>query len=68
MKRTYYMGDQALPQIAFTASERTTLRRAALILAKTRELREDDDDDFTTDIALAMHTCEELSRDAEIPA
>jgi hypothetical protein len=60
----YYMGCRDWPSVRLSDAERRTLARAAVILTGLRELREDDD--LTTDIALAAHLCCELSEREEL--
>jgi hypothetical protein len=67
-KREFFMGEEDLPQIRFTPKERMLLKQAAQLLQEVRDLRTDDDDDLTTDVALAHHVCLELSQDSIIHA
>ena len=66
-KRTFAFGERDLPEVRLTPKERATLAAAARILGQVREMRQDSDDDLTTDIALAHHTCLELAEDVVVP-
>ena len=66
MKIVYFMGERDLPSVRLTARETGTLLAAGRILAQLRELRDDADDDLTTDVALASHTCLEIGTEGVI--
>ena len=63
MRREYFMGEACLPRVRLTVGERSALASASVILARLRELRDDADDELTTDVALASHVCRELSEE-----
>ncbi len=58
---------QELRELRLSKAERSTLVQAAAILGKIRELRDDADDDQTTDIALAAHVCQEVAAEETLP-
>jgi hypothetical protein len=67
-KREFFMDEEDLPQIRFSPKERLLLSQTAKLLQEVRELRMDEDDDLTTDVALAHYLCNELAQETVMSA
>lgn len=61
MKTTHFMGEPDLIDAILSGAERAALRTASRVLFQLRELRNDADDDQTTDFALAAYVCAEVA-------
>ena len=61
------MGERDLQFVRLTARERKAVADTAVIMERLRELRDDADDDLTTDIALAAHVCREILDTSTVP-
>jgi hypothetical protein len=68
VRRETFMGHAEIASVRLSERERATLRSAAAILTRLREMRGTDLDDDTTgvDIALAAYVCEEIAQEGSV--